>query len=155
MLQSAFQYVNRREPAVLYDIPARLAGAGPAKEAGDEAHDLLFENAQHLRSVVNVPQLDLLGPGREALLQQQVFGVLHLRRHPSDGIGGLDAHRLQRFHGLHCHWADVVDAPLHGQPSGRRLPRQPRPAGHRVEQHFGEPAAVVVAGECKLLRTKF
>src|SRR5207253_916223 len=39
-----------------------------AKNAGDEAHDFLLDQTQHFRSVINVPELDLVGPGRETLL---------------------------------------------------------------------------------------
>src|SRR5262245_18401029 len=34
------------------------------------AHDLLLDQAQHFRGVVHMPELDLLGPGREAFFQQ-------------------------------------------------------------------------------------
>src|SRR6266404_5328252 len=49
----------------------------PAEDAGDEAHDFLFDQAQHFRRIINVPELDLLDPGRETLLQQrQMFSLV-------------------------------------------------------------------------------
>jgi hypothetical protein len=83
-----------------------LLALAPAEDAGGEAHDFLLDQAQHFRVVVNVPELDLLGPAREPLLQQrQVFGLLqsddpirpfevvgrHLRRQAGDGLGGTHA----------------------------------------------------------------
>jgi hypothetical protein len=38
-----------------------------AKDACHEAHDFLLDEAQHFRGVVNMPELDLFGPGREPL----------------------------------------------------------------------------------------
>ena len=58
-------------------VGSALLALAPAEDASHEAHDLLLDQAQHFRGVVNVPELDLLGPGREPLLQQrQVFGLL-------------------------------------------------------------------------------
>jgi hypothetical protein len=48
-----------------------------AEEAGDEAHDLPFDQAHRFRDTVHMPEFDFLGPGREPLLQhREVFRPL-------------------------------------------------------------------------------
>jgi hypothetical protein len=126
----------------------RLRSVAAAEDTGDEAHDLALDEAEHFRGVVNVPELHLVGPGREPLLQQRkMFVVLHsddsgrgsevFRRRLCRGtdtvVAGTDAPRLQRPDRRRSHRADVVDAALQRERSRRRPPRQPHLAGHRVE----------------------
>jgi hypothetical protein len=100
------------------------------ENAGDEAHHLLLDQAQHFRGVVNVPELDLLDPGRVTLLQQgHVFVVLQgddpvrrlkvFHRHLDWGAAslseGTQATSFQGFYGRHRHRADVVHASLQSQ----------------------------------------
>src|SRR5262249_1875386 len=128
-------------------------------QSSRQVHDLTLDELQNFGSIIHFPEFDLVRPSWEAFLKQgQVFSLFErdnpvcrskvFRRDLNGEARAIwNGTKSPRFQGFQCgnrHGADVVDASLQSQASGRSSPGQTHVGRHRVEKDFSKTAAVII-----------